>query len=313
MAVNFVKDKDPHIVKIEKKSTPLEKKAPLVATAVSLFLAIIKLFFGIVSGSVALLASAVDSIMDMFVSVFNFLAIRLSDRSPDDKFPFGYGKVEALAAAFEGLVVTVSGFYIIYEGVVKIIRNEPVEKVGSSIAVMIISIITVGFLVWFLSYVHRKTGNMVIKADLLHYKTDLFSNSAVLLSLGIIYFTDWFWIDAFFGIAIGIYIVKEAFELIREGVFVLLDASLPEEEVSEIENIIKEDERVSDFHFLKTRQAGKVKFVEVHIVLNPDISLLDAHKIGDDIEERIKKIDKEYIWHVLIHLDPYDDSQMHDV
>ncbi len=313
MAVDFVKDKDPHIIKVERKSTPLEKKAPLVATAVSLFLAIIKLIFGVVSGSVALLASAVDSIMDMFVSVFNFLAIRLSDRSPDEKFPFGYGKVEALAAAFEGLVVTVSGFYIIYEGVMKIIHKESVEKIGSSIVVMVVSIITVGFLVWFLSYVHKKTGNMVIKADLLHYKTDLFSNSAVLLSLGIIYFTDWFWIDAIFGIAIGIYIVREAFELIEEGVFVLLDASLPEDEVKKIEEIITHDRRVSDFHFLKTRQAGKVKFVEVHIVLKPDISLLEAHKIGDSIEDKIREIDKEYIWHILIHLDPFDDSQMHDL
>ncbi len=313
MAVDFVKDKDPHIIKVERKSTPLEKKAPLVATAVSLFLAIIKLVFGVVSGSVALLASAVDSIMDMFVSVFNFLAIRLSDRSPDEQFPFGYGKVEALAAAFEGLVVTVSGFYIIYEGVMKIVRHESVEKVGSSIAVMVISIVTVGLLVWFLSYVYKKTGNMVIKADLLHYKTDLFSNSAVLLSLGIIYFTNWFWVDAVFGMAIGAYIVKEAFELIKEGVFVLLDASLPRDEVEKIEEIITTDEKVSDFHFLKTRQAGKVKFVEVHIVLRPDISLLDAHKIGDEIEEKIRDIDKEHIWHILIHLDPYDDSKDHSV
>ncbi len=313
MGVNFVKEDDPHIIKVQKKSTTLERRAPLVATALSLVLAIIKLTFGIVSGSVALLASAVDSIMDMFVSVFNFLAIRLSDRSPDDKFPFGYGKVEALAAFFEGLVITLSGLYIIYEGVVKIIHNEAINRVGSSILVMIISIIIVAVLVSFLSYVHKKTGNMVIKADLLHYKTDLYSNSAVLVSLGIIYFTDWYFIDAVFGIAIGAYIVKEAYELIKEGAEVLLDISLPEEEVQKVKDIIESDSKIADFHFLKTRHAGKYKFLEVHIVFNPDISLLEAHRIADNLEEKIKKLDNSVMWHILIHMDPYDDSVMHDV
>ncbi len=309
MAVNYVKEDDPHIVKVQKKSTTLERRAPLVATALSLVLAIIKLLFGITSGSVALLASAVDSIMDMFVSVFNFLAIRLSDRSPDEKFPFGYGKIEALAAFFEGLVVTSSGIYILYEGVMKFVKNEPVEKVWAAIWVMIISIVIVFFLVSFLSYVYKKTGNLVIKSDLLHYKTDLLSNSAVLLSLGIIYFTKWYYIDAVFGIAIGLYIIKEAFELIEEGAYVLLDVSLPKEEVDKIKEAIKEDKEINDFHFLRTRQAGKVKFVEVHIVLNPDISLLKAHSIGDRLEERVKKLNSEVTWHILIHTDPYDDSK----
>ncbi len=313
MAVNYVKENDPHIVKVGKKSSALERRAPLVATALSLVLAVIKLVFGIASGSVALLASAVDSIMDMFVSVFNFLAIRLSDRSPDEKFQFGYGKVEALAAFFEGLVVMASGFYILYEGVMKFVKNEPVEKIGDSIIVMIISIIIVFGLVSFLSYVYKKTNNLVIKSDLLHYKTDLLSNSAVLLSLGIIYFTNWYFVDAIFGIAIGLYIVKEAFELVEEGAFVLLDVSLPKEEVEKIKEIIMNHPKINDFHFLKTRQAGKVKFVEVHIVLRPDISLLEAHRIADEIEEAIKKIDDSVMWHVLIHMDPYDDSSLHEI
>ncbi len=312
MAVNLVNPNDPHIVKPPAhKSTTLEKRAPLVATALSLILAIIKLTVGIMSGSVALLASAVDSIMDMFVSVFNFLAIRLSDRSPDEKFPFGYGKVEALAATLEGLVVMGSGLFIFYESVQKFIHKESVTHVSLSIAVMLVSIVIVGALVAFLAYVVKKTGNMVIRADLLHYKTDLYSNGAVLLSLGIIYFTDWYWVDILFGLAIGLYIVREAYELVEEGVRVLLDVSLPEEEVQKIIDIVKNDPDVTGFHFLKTRYAGKYKFVEMHLVLVPDIMLLHAHRIADSIEERIKRIDPESKWHVIIHLDPYDDSLMH--
>jgi len=154
---------------------------------------------------------------------------------------------------------------------------------------------------------------MVIKADLLHYKTDLFSNGAVLLSLAIIYFTDWHWVDILFGAGIGIYIIKEAYELVSEGVRVLLDISLPKEEVDEIIHIVNTNNNVKGFHFLKTRYAGKFKFVEMHIVLTPDIILLQAHRIADALEEKIKQIDLNSKWHVMIHLDPYDDSEMHDI
>ncbi len=311
MAVDLVTSHDPHFQKPTYKSTKLEKRAPLVATGLSLILAIIKLTVGIMSGSVALLASAVDSIMDMFVSVFNFLAIRLSDRSPDDQFPFGYGKIEALAATLEGLVVMGSGFFILYESIQKFIHKESMTHIPLSVAVMLISITIVGGLVAFLAYVVKKTNNMVIKADLLHYKTDLYSNGAVLLSLAIIYFTDWYWVDILFGGAIGIYIIKEAYELVEEGTRVLLDVSLPEEEVAKIIDIVKNDPDVTDFHFLKTRYAGKYKFVEIHLVLTPDILLLHAHRIADSIEEKIKEIDPESQWHIIIHLDPYDDSDMH--
>ena len=313
MAVDLVDpEHDIHIQKVSHKSTRLEKRAPLVATAISLLLAIIKLTVGIMSGSVALLASAVDSIMDMFVSVFNFLAIRLSDRSPDEQFPFGYGKVEALAATLEGLVVMGSGFFIFYESVQKFIHKETVTHIPLSVAVMLVSITVVGGLVAFLAYVVKKTNNMVIKADLLHYKTDLYSNSAVLLSLAIIYFTDWYWIDILFGAAIGIYIIKEAYELVSEGVHVLLDVSLPKEEVDKIIQIVTENPDVKGFHFLKTRYAGKFKFVELHVVLTPDVILLQAHRVADEIEDQIKQIDPDSRWHVMIHLDPYDDSEMHD-
>ncbi len=313
MAVDLVNPNDPHIQKPTHQSTKLEKRAPLVATALSLLLAIIKLSVGILSGSVALLASAVDSIMDMFVSVFNFLAIRLSDRSPDEQFPFGYGKIEALAATLEGLVVMGSGLFIIYESIQKFIHHENVTHISLSIAVMALSIIIVGGLVAFLAYVVKQTNNMVIKADLLHYKTDLYSNGAVLLSLAIIYFTDWYWVDILFGLAIGLYIIKEAYELVHEGSQILLDVSLPQEEVREIISLVENDPDIEDFHFLKTRYAGKYKFVEMHIVLVPDILLLHAHRIADSIEDKIKTIDESSKWHIMIHLDPYDDSMMHDV
>jgi len=294
-----------------KTNSSLEKNAPLVATTLSLILAVVKLVVGLMSGSVALMASAMDSIMDMFVSVFNYLALRISDKRPTDEFSYGYGKVEAIVATLEGLLVFGSGLFIIYEAVKKYLNGEDVTHLGLSIYVMIFSLIVVFGLVSFLAYVVKKTNNMVIKADLLHYKTDLFSNSAVLVSLVIIYFTNFFWVDVVFGLVIGLYILKEASELIKEGIEVLLDVSLPKEELEKIIEVIKSDKGVEDYHFLKTRHAGKFKFVEVHLVVGRDISLMDAHVIADRVEDNIKKIDPESNWHIMIHLDPVDDSAGH--
>ncbi len=290
----------------------LQKSATVVASIVATILVIIKLVIGILSGSAAVLASAIDSILDIAVSMFNYFAISKAEQAPTEKFNYGLGKIEALAAVIEGTIITISGLFIFYKGADNILHNHHLEYLGSSILVMIISIVLTGGLVVFLNHVYKKTKNMVVKSDALHYKTDLFSNAAVLLSLALIYFTGWDWIDGIFGIAIAIYIIKEAFELIKEGTLILLDVALDEELVEKIKEIIKKQPEVTGFHYLKTRRSGDTNFVDVHVVFTPDISLLDAHRVSDTIEEEIKKLDPDSNWQITIHLDPYDDSPHND-
>ena len=149
---------------------------------------------------------------------------------------------------------------------------------------------------------------MVIKADALHYKTDLLTNGGILFSLGFIYLTDWYMIDSIVGIIIAFYIVYEASKLIKEGSLTLLDVALEPEMVEKIIDIINHQEDVTSYHWLKTRQSGKDIFVTVHLVFNEHISLLKAHTISDAIDAKIKKIDPHYNWYINIHLDPHDDS-----
>ncbi len=286
----------------------LQKSATVVASIVATILVIIKLVVGILSGSAAVLASAIDSILDIAVSLFNYFAISKAEKAPSEKFNYGLGKIEALAAVIEGTIITISGLFIFYKGAINIIEHKEITYLGSSLLVMVISIILTGALVLFLNYVYKKTQNMVIKSDALHYKTDLFSNSAVLASLAIIYFTGWHWIDGIFGIAIAIYIIKEAYELIKEGTLMLLDVALEEEIVEGIKKIISSQPEVTGYHYLKTRRSGNTNFVDVHVVFTPEISLMDAHRVSDKIEEEIKKLDPKSEWYIVIHLDPYDDS-----
>jgi len=288
----------------------LQKKATIVSSIVATILIFIKLTIGILSGSIAVLASAIDSVLDLIVSAFNLFAITKSEKPADKDFNYGRGKIEALAAVIEGTIIAMSGIFIFYEAVKKAIHSEPTKLIQTSIIVMVISIILTIILVVFLNTVAKKTDNLVIKSDALHYKTDIYSNGAILLALILIKYTGIQIIDSIFGGLIAIYIIYSSYEIIKEGVLMLLDIALDDEMVEKIKDTIISENGVTNYHFLKTRKAGNTNFVDVHVVMTPDISLLEAHRISDNIEDKIKTLSNDNDWSIIIHLDPYDDSQI---
>lgn len=290
----------------------LQKKATIISSATATLLIFIKLTIGIISGSVAVLASAIDSVLDLIVSAFNYFAISKSEQPADHKFNYGKGKIEALAAVIEGTVITVSGLYIFYEAIRKAIYGNEINYLESSIIVMVVSLVLTIALVMFLNYVAQKTGSMVVKSDALHYKTDVLSNGAILASLVLIQITHLGIIDSIMGVVISIYIIHSAYQIIKDGVYILLDASLDEEIVAKIKHIIVEEKEISDFHYLKTRKSGNTNFVDVHLVFSPGISLIRAHHAGDRIEDKIKELIPNEEWVINAHLDPYDDSVLND-
>jgi cation diffusion facilitator family transporter len=249
----------------------------------------------------------------MFVSIFNYFAISNSEKPADRTFNYGRGKIEALASVIEGTIITISGLFLLYQAIQKAINGQISEYLNISIYIMVISLVITIFLVTYLNYIAKKTNSMVIKADALHYKTDVFSNLAVLTSLLLVTFTGYEIIDVFVGGGIALYIIYSAYELILDGVLVLLDRSLNEELVSKIEEIIKTNEKVNAYHLLKTREAGHQTFVEVHLVFDCIITLMEAHKASDSIEYKIKKLDKQRDWIINIHMDPYDDFKINEI
>jgi ferrous-iron efflux pump FieF len=289
-----------------------QKKATVVSSSVAAVLTLIKLAIGFASGSVAVLASAIDSVLDMFVSIFNYFAISNSEKPADKTFNYGRGKTEALASVIEGTIITISGLFLLYQAVKKAMSNEVSQLLETSIIVMLISLVITISLVLYLNYVAKKTNSMVIKADALHYKTDVFSNGAVLISLILVSLTGYEIIDVIVGGGIALYIIYSAYSLIQEGILVLLDRAVDEELVSKIEEIIKQNDKVNTYHLLKTREAANQTFVEVHLVFNCLITLMEAHKASDSIENKIKKLDSRRDWIINIHMDPYDDFKVND-
>jgi cation diffusion facilitator family transporter len=291
----------------------LQKKATIISSSVAAFLTLIKLAIGIMSGSVAVLASAIDSILDMFVSLFNYFAISNSEKPADKYFNYGRGKIEALASVIEGIIITISGLFLLYTAINKYFSNQVSTYLDISLIVMVISLfITIG-LVAYLNAVARKTNNMVIKADALHYKTDVWVNISVLFSLIIVYFTGYEIVDIIIGIGISIFIIYSAYELIEDGILVLLDRALPQKTAISIKEIFSLNDDVNDYHDLKTRNVGDQNYVDVHLVFDSEITLIIAHKISDKIEDKIRKLDINKNWIINIHMDPYDDSEINNI
>ncbi|MDD3595903.1 MAG: cation diffusion facilitator family transporter [Sulfuricurvum sp.] len=287
----------------------IEKKATLVSSSVAFLLVAFKLTVGVISGSVAVLASAIDSLLDLVVSAFNYFALHNSDKEPDEKFNFGRRKLEPLAAVIEGTIISLSALFILYEAVSKMVQGSTITHLNASLIVMIASLVITAALVLFLKFVAAKTGNMVIKADALHYQTDLLSNGAVLASLAFISLTDYTIIDPILGIGISAYMLYSAFPLIKEGIMMLLDAALDPQSVAKINTILNSQLDISSHHDLRTRQSGSEIYISVHVVFSISTSLYDAHMVGDKIELAFKNLFPDNTVYSLIHLDPYDDSE----
>lgn len=287
----------------------LAKIATISASICAIFLAIVKFVIGFTTGSVAILASAIDSLVDFVISILNFLALKKASQKSNNQYNFGYSKIEALMGLLEGFVIFIIGVYIFYESIVKIYHQERVDNLNLGIYVMVFALVVTFILVLFLSYVAKKTQSLIVESDCLHYKSDVLTNFFTLLALVIIYFTQFYIIDAIFGILVSFYIAFSSFKIIKKSLEFLMDKALNKEVVEWIQVCIQKHPEIISFHQLKTRQSPDKKYLSVHLVFCPIISLLNAHKIADDIEDEIRKNYKDDKWDIQIHLDPYDDSE----
>ncbi|EHB2845694.1 cation transporter [Campylobacter jejuni] len=287
----------------------LQKKATLVASLCAIVLALVKFIVGLTSGSVAVLSSAIDSLMDFAISAFNFLALKKSSQKANENYNFGFSKIEALMGLLEGVFIVGVGIFIFYESILKIYYKEEIKDLNSSIYVMIFALIMTFFLVLFLNYVAKKTKSLIIESDVLHYKTDCLTNACTLGALVLIYFTNLHIIDAIFGIVISLYTAFSAFKIIKKALAFLMDEALPKEQVDKICILISNNPEIISYHELKTRKTPSCNYLSVHLVFCPIISLLNAHKISDEIEEGVRKMFENEKWDIQIHLDPYDDAE----
>jgi ferrous-iron efflux pump FieF len=274
-----------------------------VGTAVVLILA--KGAAWLNTGSVSLLASLIDSLMDAVASSINLIAVRFALQPADEEHRFGHGKAESLAGLAQAAFICGSALLLVSEAIDRILHPRPLEDISLGVWVMTLSIVATLVLLGIQRYAIRHTGSLAIRADSLHYFTDLLTNLSVIVAL-FLAAAGWSKADALFGLAIGAYILYSAITIARESVQHLMDRELPEEVQQEIAAIVLEHPEVRAVHDLRTRQSGQTRFIQLHIEMDGKMTLSRAHGIGDAVMHRLKQEMPDA--DIIIHQDPEDDS-----
>jgi len=275
--------------------------AALASTATAILLVVMKLYAWFATDASAMLASATDSMLDLFASAMNIIILRFALAPADKEHKFGHGKAESLAGLVQAAFVLGSALLLLFNGVGRVLNPQPVVNGEIGIWVTLITIALTLLLVAFQQYVIRLTRSVVISADALHYKSDLLLNLGVLvaifLSQGI-----WLMADGLFTIGVGCYLMWGAGKIIWVSIHHLMDHELDDEELEQIKAIVLNHQGALGMHELRTRQAGHKRFIQFHLELDDNLSLLEAHGIGDEIETKIKQALAPC--EVFIHHDP---------
>jgi len=274
-----------------------------VATAALLLLMKILAYW--LTGSVSIMASLLDSLLDVVASVINLLAIRVALQPADKEHPFGHGKAEALAGLGQATFIAGSAFFLMIQAYRRLQNPEEVAAMDIGIVVMIVSIIVTAALIIFQRYVIRQTNSVAIRADSMHYMTDLLTNSMVIVALALVMW-GFSWMDGAMALVMGLYILYSAWQIIWESIQLLLDRELPDEIQQSIRDLVLADEEIDAIHELKTRESGHTQFIQLHLEMDGNMSLHEAHVISDRV---MASMQKEFpAAEILIHQDPHNDA-----
>ncbi len=285
----------------------LMRLATYAAVALACGLALVKAVAWQATGSVAVLSSLVDSLIDAAASLVNLVAIRRAQVPADDDHRFGHGKAEPLAALGQAAFVAGSGLLVVLQAAGSLLQPRPIQNASIGLAVMCVSIVATFALVRFQAYVVRRSGSVAIRADRLHYTGDVLMNGSVILSLALAQWLGIQWIDPICGIAIAGYMLFGAVQIARTSLDMLMDRELSDEVRLQIEAIAKRHPEVLAVHDLRTRSSGPRVFIQFHMVLPAEISLSRAHIISDEVEAALFEAFPGA--EILIHQDPTDAAE----
>ncbi len=280
----------------------LKRLATYAAVVVAGTLIAIKLWAWAVTGSIAMLASLVDSTLDLVASGLNLIAVSHALTPADEEHRFGHGKAEALAGLGQAAFIGGSAAFLLFESLDRLIVPQPIEHTSVGLAVMGVSIALTMTLVLFQRYVISRTRSLAIGADHLHYVNDIATNVGVMAAFILAGAWGWTYADPLISLAISATIGWGAFKILGGSYYELMDTEFDEADRNRIKDIVKAHKEVISLHDLRTRRAGHNSFIQMHLELPPDMTLAEAHRISDEVEAEIMKAfpDAE----VLTHQDP---------
>jgi ferrous-iron efflux pump FieF len=282
----------------------LKASAARLSVAAAAFLIALKTLTGVMTGSISVWASLLDSAMDIFASAINYYAVRAASAPPDEDHRYGHGKAESLAGLFQSFVISVSGLILLWEAVRRIITPHPTASEWLGVGTMAVACGVSFALVARLRQVARRTDSPALNADAVHYATDVYTNGAALGALLLVALTGWTLADPLISMLISAFILKSAFDVARDSVHVLMDRRLPRAIDAKVASVVERfrAEGVIGLHDLRTRRSGSHKFIDLHLEVEADQTLQQAH----DLSVRVLRAIEQEIprSRVQIHTDP---------
>ena len=257
---------------------------------------------GFFTGSISILSEAIHSIMDLLASFISYYSVKIADTPADKEHNYGHGKFENISGVIEGLIIISAALWILFESVGRISTQKPIEKIGIGFFVMILSGIINLFVSNKLKKASLETESVALEADALHLKTDVYSSIGVSLGLLAIWITGITLLDSLVAMVVALFILREAFLLLKNAFSPLLDSALSDSEIEIIQHTMKD--KSLHFHNLKTRKAGKYRFADFHLELPDYLSLKEVHDVCDEIESILKQ--KIRNLELNIHVEPIE-------
>lgn len=279
----------------------LVNRAALAATTLASILLLVKIFAWWYTGSVSLLAALVDSLVDIAASLTNLFVVRYSLQPADAEHTFGHGKAESLAALAQSMFISGSALFLFLTGLQHLASPNEMRAPLVGIVVTLIALFSTMMLVTFQRWVVKRTRSLAIRADMLHYQSDVIMNGAILLALGL----SWYGFkraDALFALSIGVWILYSALRMGYEAVQALLDRALPDEDRQAIIDIASNWPGVQGAHDIRTRQSGPTRFIQLHLEMDDNLPLFQAHQRAEEVEKAL--LNRFPGSDIIIHQDP---------
>lgn len=288
-----------------------KSRAAALSILSNTLLVALKLVVGFWSGSVSVLSEAIHSATDLMASGIAFLSVRASDKAPDADHPYGHGKIESLSGLAEALLIFFAAVYIIYESVNKLRGAEKASSTGldAGLIVMGISALANIFISRYLRGVARETDSMALEADAAHLRADVLTSLGVLGGLAAARLTGHAWFDPLTALLVSLLIIYSAYHLTSDALAPLLDTRLPPGEEASIQEVLETDSRVMAYHKLRTRKSGSQRHADVHVLIDDNSTLLQAHELTEELEDHIRNALPAI--HIHIHIEPYHAEVQH--
>jgi cation diffusion facilitator family transporter len=282
----------------------LKTRAALLSIASNTILITLKLVVGIMMHSVSVISEAVHSGLDLVAALIAFFSIRESGKPPDDKHRYGHGKIESVAGTIEAILIFAAAAYIIFEAGRKLhARHLFIEELDIGALVMGISAVANFFVSRYLMKVSKRTDSIALEADAMHLQTDVYTSVGVLVGLVAIKFTGMAILDPIIAIGIALLIIKASYDLTRTAMANVLDVRLPDEEQRVIHEVLDQNGNYFvEYHKLRTRKSGNVRYIDMHLVISKTTSLEESHDLSHSIADKIRK--KLPYSEVLVHIEP---------